>query len=140
MQLLVVKWAGKVISGAASSLTCKMPAVNSHKNMMTFGLVFFLTKVMFKFLLELGSPCWADNSFLMVSVEPGEMDKRSLWYKCHGTVPVRKNYLFLKSSQTNKGGGKITWEILQTSSLPRPENPVCRIEPDVKWLKGLLDH
>lgn len=44
MQLLVVKWAGKVISGAASSLTCKMPAVNSHKNMMTFGLVFFLNK------------------------------------------------------------------------------------------------
>lgn len=54
---------------------------------------------------------------------------------------MRRNYwvVFL-SSQTYKGGGKITCEILQTSSLPLPENPVCRIEPDVKWLKRLLDH
>lgn len=95
---------------------------------------------MFWLLLELGSLCWVGNSFLMESVEPGEMDKKSLWYICHGTVPVRNNYLFFKSSQTNKEGGKITCEILQTSSLPCPENPVSRIEPDVKWLKGLLDH
>lgn len=40
MQLIDVKWAGEVISGAASSLTCKMPAVNSHKNVIKFGLVF----------------------------------------------------------------------------------------------------
>lgn len=46
MMLIVVKWAGRVISGIASSLTYKMPAVNSHKNVMKFG-VFFLKKVMF---------------------------------------------------------------------------------------------
>jgi len=55
-------------------------------------------------------------------------------------IAVRRNsYLFL-TSQTYKGGGKIACEIMQFSSLPLPENPVCRIEPDIKWLKGLLDH
>lgn len=33
----------------------------------------------------------------------------------------------------------MTSEILQTSSLLLPQNPTCKIEPDVKWLKGLLD-
>lgn len=47
---------------------------------------------------------------------------------------------FFLSSQIGKGGGKITSEILQTSGLLLLQNPMCRIEPDVKWLKGLLDH
>lgn len=41
--LIVVNWAGRVISGTASSLTCKMPAVNSHKSVMKFG-GFFLNR------------------------------------------------------------------------------------------------
>lgn len=59
-------------------------------------------------------------------------------------MPLNNNsvilWFFFLSAQTYEGGGKITCEILQTSSLPLPENPMCRIEPDVKWLKGLLDH
>lgn len=51
---------------------------------------------------------------------------------------VRKLVVFL-SSHICKRGGKITCEILPTSSLLLPENPMCRIEPSVKWLKGLLD-
>lgn len=40
MLLIVVKWAGRVFSGTVSSLTCKIPAVNGHKNIMKCGGIF----------------------------------------------------------------------------------------------------
>lgn len=78
MMLIVVKWAGRVISGIASSLTYKMPAVNSHKNVMKFG-VFFFKKVMSHFF-------WNWDLFVGLIIHSswkalnlGKMDKRSLW-------------------------------------------------------------